>query len=249
MNRIGSTPMFKNEVAHSGGMDVIRILLVDDHDIFLAGLHLLLRDHPGFLVVGQAHNQAEALKAVDLRPDIILLDLDLGGESGLDILLDLMKIADGARVLVLTGVPDSEFHVRAVCLGAMGVVHKLDSPIVLIKAIRKVYAGEAWLNRTMVATAMRQFHANQRQKPDPEKSKIASLTARELDVIAAIGEGLRNKAIAERLFISEKTVRHYLTSIFNKLEVNDRLELIIYAYQHGLAKVPLPTRPSLDIAV
>jgi len=124
-----------------------------------------------------------------------------------------------------------------VCLGAIGVVLKLEAARILTKAIRKVHAGEAWLNRTMVANAMSELQTKERKDRDPEQSKIASLTARESEIIALIGEGLRNKAIAERLYISEKTVRHHLTSIFNKLEVSDRLELIIYAFEHDLAKV------------
>jgi len=153
------------------------------------------------------------------------------------LLPDLLKGVESARVLVLTGVADPELHLRAVCLGAMGVVHKLENPHLLFKDIRKVYAGEAWLNRTMVANAMTLLQARQR-KEDPEAARIASLTVRERDVITLIGEGRRNKAIGERLFISEKTVRHYLTSIYDKLELDDRLELMIFAYQHVLAKVP-----------
>jgi two-component system nitrate/nitrite response regulator NarL len=221
----------------SGIESNIRILLIDDHPIFLAGLRSFLQVEPGLLVIGEARNRNEALAAARQHPDIILLDLDLGSESGADLLPDLMKVADGARVLLLTGVVDPESHLHGVCLGAMGVVHKLEAPDILVKAIRKVHAGEVWLNRTMIASAMIRLQVAHK-KPDPTANKIASLTARELEVIAALGEGLRNREIGQRLFISEKTVRHYLGSIFAKLEVTDRLELMIFAYQHGLAKLP-----------
>src|SRR5437867_2445919 len=132
----------------------IRILLVDDHAIFLAGLRLLLGREPGLKVIGEAHTKAEALEAVRNHPDVILLDLDLGAEKGTDFLPDLVKASEPARVLVLTGVPDPELHLRAVCLGAIGVVHKVEAPRLLLKAIRKVHAGEAWLSQALVTSAM-----------------------------------------------------------------------------------------------
>jgi two-component system, NarL family, nitrate/nitrite response regulator NarL len=234
----------EDAVMGPGSVPVIRILLVDSHTIFLAGLRLLLQSEAGLEIVGEARNAQEARAEAASQPDIILLDLHLGAESGLDLLPDLIKVAEGSKVLILTGVTDTDLHVRAVCLGAMGVVLKFESPQLLLKAIRKVHAGEAWLNRTTVASAMTQLQSR-RRKVDPEMDKIASLTAREREVISLIGEGRRNKAIGERLFISEKTVRHYLTSIFDKLELDDRLELLIYAYQHGLAKIP--SRPTGDL--
>ena len=218
----------------------IRILVIDDHEIFLAGLRLLLQREPGLSVIAEARTKQEAVEAARNRPDIILLDLDLGSCNGTDLLPELMEIAPDARVLVLTGVLDPELHLRAVCLGALGIVVKLEAPRFLMKAIRKVYAGEAWLNRAMVASAMAELQERKQdlKETDPDAVKIDGLTARELEIIALVGEGRRNKAIGERLYISEKTVRHYLTSIFNKLQVADRLELMIYAYQHGLAKLP-----------
>jgi len=223
---------------------VIRGLLIDDHEIFLAALRSLLQREPGFLVIGEARNRTEALEAARQHPNIILLDLVLDSGSGTDLMQDLIKTAEGARIIVLTGVADPDLHLCAVCLGAMGVVHKLEAPELLLKAIRRVYSGEAWLKRTMVASAMTQLQG-QHRKPDPIAANIDTLTPRELEVIAALGEGLRNKGIGERLFLAEKTVRHYLSSIFDKLQVSDRLELMIFAYQHGLAKVPsLPNSPT-----
>ena len=216
----------------------IRILLVDDHELFLSGMRLLIENEPGLSVVGQAVNRTSALDVARLRPDIILLDLDLGNEVSLDFLTDLLRVGVSSRVVVVTALPDPELHLRAVRLGAMGVVLKVEVVSTLFKAIRKVYAGEVWLNRSMVATVMTEFVQPSKRKTDPEAVKIASLTERELEVIALLGEGRRNKQIGERLFISEKTVRHYLTSIFDKLEVSDRLDLMIYSYKHGLAKMP-----------
>jgi len=216
----------------------IRILLVDDHQIFLTGLQLLIEKEPDMIVVGTAGNGAETLALMQEHPDIVLLDLDLGNESGIDFLPQLIEPEEPPRVIIVTGVPDPELHLRAVRLGALGVVLKLDSAGLLVKAIRKVHGGEMWLNRPMISTVMTELIHARAKKMDSEALKIAELTVREREVIALVAEGMRNRQIGERLFISEKTVRHYLTSVFDKLGVADRLALMIYSFQHGLAKIP-----------
>lgn len=217
----------------------IRVLLIDCQLLFLTGLSALMADEPGLVVIGQATNRVEALDAARLMPDVILLEPMLGAESGLDFLPDLLRIATEARILVLTTELDFDLHLRAVRLGAVGVVPKTEPAITLFKAIRKVHTGEVWLNRSIMAAVISDFRdGGLEKKPRPEAAKIASLTDRELEVIGLIGEGRKNKQIGERLFISEATVRHHLTSIFEKLGVADRLELMIYAYQHGLATLP-----------
>src|SRR2546422_6519362 len=214
----------------------IRILIVDDHAVMRMGLRLLLEGQPDLLVVGEAATGAEALTAATgVPPDVIVLDLDLGGESAIDILPALCTAAPRARVLILTGVRDPDLHRQAVRCGARGLIRKETAAGVLLQAIRKVQAGEGWLERTMMATILDEIQSASMAPPrDPETAKIATLTARERDVIARIGEGLKNRDIARHLRISETTVRHYLTVIFAKLEVTDRLELAVYAYHHGL---------------
>lgn len=218
----------------------VRIVLVDDHTVVRAGLRMLIESRPGLQVVGEAATASEALiVAREAQPDIILLDLDLGGDNGLDILPELFTTAKQARVLMLTGVRDPEEHHRAVRLGAMGVVLKEKAADDLLKAIEKVYAGEVWLDGALMARVLgRSGPVGEVTPVNPETARIGSLTEREREVIALICEGLQNKLIGERLFISETTVRHHLTSIFDKLGVANRLELVIYAYRHGLAKLP-----------
>ena len=215
----------------------IRVVIVDDHAVVRTGLRMLIESRPGIIVVGEAGNGAEALAVVArTQPDIIVLDLDLGGESGLDCFPELRTAASTARVLVLTGVRDPELHRRAVRLGSMGLVLKEKAADVLLQAIEKVHAGEVWLEPAMIASVLGEMTGTRAsQLLDPEAAKIASLTEREREVVTLISQGLRNKQIAERLGISETTVRHHLTSIFAKLEVTDRLELVIYTYRHGLA--------------
>jgi len=216
----------------------ITILLIDDHTVMRLGLRLLIENQQGLKVVGEASGRADALKLAEReQPDIILLDLTLPGTDGIDLIPELLAIAKDSRILVLTGVLEPEAHKRAMRLGAMGVVLKEKAPEVLIKAIEKVHEGEIWLDRAMVANV---FCATSRfrevKKHDPETAKIATLTEREREVIALIGEGLRNRQIADRLFISEGTVRNHLTTVFSKLEVSDRFELLIYSYRHAIAK-------------
>lgn len=216
-------------------MTPIRIVLVDDHCVVRAGLRLVIESRPGMQVVGEASNCREALAAAATSsPDLVLLDLDLDGEDGLALVPDLATAAPGAHVLVLTGVRDPDVHRRAVLGGAMGLVLKDRAAETVIKAIEKVHAGEIWFDRALIADVLRERIRPGEAHEDPEAAKIATLTGREREVIALIGEGLRNREIGDRLAIAEPTVRHHLTSIFGKLGVTDRTELLIYAYKHKL---------------
>jgi len=219
--------------------DPIRVLLVEDHAVVRAGLRMLIESWPRVVVVGEAGDRDGALLlTAEQQPHIILLDLDLGGESGLDFLPQLLDQAPGTHVLLLTGVDDPAQYQRAVRLGALGVVRKDQAASVLLKAIERVHAGEAWLDRALVARVLSDLARPAEPPPNPEAAAIASLTDRECQVIQLICEGLQNKLIADRLAISEATVRHHLTSIFSKLRLSSRLELVIYAYQHDLARPP-----------
>ena len=190
-------------------------------------------------VVAMTGTASEALSlAAREQPDIIVLDLMLGDEDGLDFLPQLCKTSPNSRVLILTGVQGTDAHRMAIRRGAMGIVLKQQAADLLLKAIRKVHAGEVWIDRSMMSSVLSDVRNERHEEADPEAGKITSLTPREREVIALVSEGLKNKLIGERLFISETTVTHHLSSIFSKLDVSDRLELIIYAFRHGLAKVP-----------
>jgi two-component system nitrate/nitrite response regulator NarL len=221
----------------------IGVLIVDDHAVVRTALRMFLESQAGLTVVGEVARPAEALeRARQTHPDVILLDLDLGDANGLDLLPHLRTAAPAAQVLVLTGVRDVDMHRRAVRLGAVGIVRKERAADVLLAAIAKVYAGEVWLDRALIARVLGEMTQGGKAPPaDPEAPKIAALTAREREVIALVGQGHRNRQVADRLCISEATVRHHLTSIYAKLHVGDRLALTIYAYRHGLASL-LPQR-------
>lgn len=218
----------------------IRVLLVDDHAVVRAGLRMIIQSRAGMTIIGEAGNRDDALSlAASEHPNIILLDLDLGADSGMNLIAELLAAASEARIIILTGLRDPEAHRQAVLLGAMGIVKKEKAAEVLITAIERVHLGEAWLDPPLMAGVLSEMtRSSKGRKTDPEADKIAALTNREREVIVLVGEGIKSKEIAGRLFISETTVRHHLTSIFDKLGVADRVELLIYAYRHGLASPP-----------
>jgi len=219
----------------------IRLLLVCSQLIARAGLRLLIEQSSDVIVVGEAANLAEAIGLAELEsPDIILLDLSTTNQDKLDSFQAIVSASRGARVLVLGEAQDHELCQLAVRLGATGVVFKDGSPEILIKAISRVHAGEAWIDRFTIATVLTEFsRGNIRPVVSQAEEDVATLTNREREVITLVALGLRNKQIAQRLFISDITVRHHLTSAFSKLGVGDRFELMIYAYRHGLADLPV----------
>jgi DNA-binding NarL/FixJ family response regulator len=222
-------------------------LLVDSQALLRAGLRLILEKEPELAVIDETSSREEALEGARLRPDIILLNLNADGGPDLDLLPDLLIVAEGARVVVLIGDFDIEWRLRIVRLGVKGLVQKTEPPDRLIAAIKRVHAGEVWLDPRTVSHVLDDLlYAGEAKQSNGVLSNGVRLTGRERDIIALIGEGLKNKQIAERLCISEPTVRHYLTSIFEKLGVKDRQGLIVYAYQHGLAKPPAVTGQPLS---
>jgi len=218
-------------------IQIIRVLLIEDHAIVRVGLRLLIESRPDLMVVGEAANSTDALAlAAREQPDVILLDLDLGAENGLDLLPGLRTVAGQARVLVLTGMRDVQGHRLAIRRGARGLVHKEQVPEVLLKAISKVHAGEVWLDRAMLTSVLDEIAVGETRPANAEAARIITLTEREREVIALVGEGLKNKQIGIRLSITETTVGHHLTSIFAKLGVEGRLELVLFAHRHNITK-------------
>lgn len=218
----------------------IRILLIDDHMIIREGLRDLISGRPGMKVVGDAGTREEALRLASAeQPDVVVLDLDLGKDSGIELLPELLRVATDASVIILTGTRDVEQRDRAIELGAKGVVLKENGAMELLSAIEKVYhTGDYWLEPGATRRLFDKRRAReQEQRPDPEATKIASLTPTERELIAYIGEGLDNREIAARMHVAESTVRNNLTRIYDKLEIKGgRLGLLVYAYRHGLVK-------------
>jgi DNA-binding NarL/FixJ family response regulator len=214
---------------------LVRILLVDDHAMFREGVKLLLQRESNLDVIGEAGSPEEALDlAAREQPNLVLLDVDLSGHDGLDLIEGLQASAPTSDIIVLTGMRDAALQARALRAGARGFVQKEHTGELVLRAIQKVRAGEIWFDRNTVGAAVSRLVSGE---PD-EDTQVGALTARERDIARLVGEGLKNDAIAERLFISEKTVRNHLTVIFDKVGVRDRLHLAIYAYRRGLARLP-----------
>lgn len=214
----------------------IRILLVDDHKTMLWGLERLIQaEGDAFQLVGSASDGVEA-KALcaEFKPDIVLLDLDLKGSSSIDFLPALIENGT-SKVVILSANRDQATLAAAVKAGARGVVSKEAPTDDVLAAVRKVHGGELWLDQTLMQALLGQLVAPS-PKADPEAQRIASLTAREREVIGMIvqGKGALNKELADRAAISERTLRNHLSTIYQKLDVANRLELYVYATTHGL---------------
>jgi len=218
--------------------NTIRIVLIDDHKSFMEGLAMVINSQtPAMEVVGMASNRAEAMTAVvNSKPDLVLMDMDLGDSISLDFLPELLE-KTSAKVLMLTGVQAPDLHDSAIVKGARGVLLKGESAKTILKAIEKVHAGEIWASNTMLTRVLNQM--NNRKKPiDLEAEKIADLTQREREIITALltFEGSTNEEIARQLFVSTSTLKNHLTTIYSKLGVKNRVQLMKYALTHKLDK-------------
>lgn len=217
----------------------IRVLLVDDHKTMLWGLERLIEsENPRMQVIGKATNKAETFAILKLsKPDVILLDLDLNGENSLDFLEELLQESQ-ARVLVFTGLQDPVVHQRAIINGASGVVLKNENADVILRAIKYVHAGELWFDRAATSRLLRSLNAPVTTfNKASQHNKIAALTPKERQVITAMAliPGARNKVVADRLCMSEHTLRNHLTGIYAKLDLENRLELCMFAIEHKLS--------------
>ena len=217
----------------------IRVLIIDDHKIIRDGLRDLIESRQGMMVVGDVGRSIDALRVAAREPlDIIVLDLDLGEESGLSLIPELLKVSGDVGIIILTGLRDAEKRDQAMELGAKGMVLKEEGATELLSAIEKVYlTGEYWLEPGAARRLLEKRRSRTSEKSDPEMEKIGKLTTREREIIALVGEGLENKEIAERLSptIAESTVRNNLSTIYDKLDIKGgRLGLLIFAYKHGL---------------
>jgi DNA-binding NarL/FixJ family response regulator len=214
-------------------MSSLSILLVDDHEVVRLGLRSLLDHHPGFEVIGEASAEAEAVqKALELRPDLILMDIRLSGGSGVDACQQIMLELPETKVVMLTSYAEDEMLFAAIRAGAAGYVLKQVGSNDLIRSIEAASRGEATLDPSLTQRVFSEIrHSIQKE----EAAAFGDLTAQEMQVLALIAEGKTNREIATDLFLSEGTVRNYVSSILSKLGVSNRAEAAAYAIQHHLA--------------
>ena len=226
----GSVP---EEVHVEKTFDELRVLLVDDHDLFRSGLVNLLSEH-GLHVVGEAQNGDVALRLVrELAPDVVIMDLNMPGPSGVDVIRQMTSIAPLTRVVVLTISADDSDVINAVMGGACGYLLKDSSVDQLIAGIHSAAAGESLIS-PQIAAKMLQILRAQRSSVDAAETIRAELSEREIEVLKLIASGNDNAEIARALFISPKTVKNHISNILMKLQMENRIQAAVYAVRSGI---------------
>ena len=212
-------------------MPSITLVLADDHPIVLHGLHQLFSSESGFEVLATCRDGREALSAVRAhRPDVLVLDLRLPDMDGLSVLRELHEEGSRTRTVVLTAFLDERTVSQAVRLGAAGIVLKDSAPSALLDCVKRVRAGGSWFDADLLAFTLQRTL----RRDEAERGIAATLTQREIEIVRMVADGLRNKAIAERLEITEGTVKIHLHNIYTKLGVDGRVDLVRYAQRSQL---------------
>ena len=210
----------------------IRVLVADDQSMVRAGLRLLLTGEEDIEVVAEASNGLEAVdKAARFDPNVILMDIRMPELDGLEATRRILAADDAARILILTTFDLDEYVYEALRSGASGFVLKDDPPEQLIAAVRTVAAGDSLLSPAITKRVIREFTRKPRQEPPEE---LDDLSERERDVFRLIARGLSNAEIGQELFIGETTVKTHITHILQKLNLRDRVQAVVLAYQTGI---------------
>jgi two-component system nitrate/nitrite response regulator NarL len=223
---------------------MIKLLIADSYPVIRAGLRSILSSSSEIHVVGEAHDVNEAVeRTLELSPDVVITDLKLASSEGLSVLRTLHTRAPQAKVILFTASENKDDYIEAMKLGCCGILPKDASPGMIVKSIQKVQAGEIWLDSNTTAAVIRQFAAPM-DSPlaqvvgNAKPRERAQLSQREREIIVLIAQGYKNKEIAEKMFITEQTVKNHLHNVFDKLGVSDRLELALYAIHNSLHLKP-----------
>lgn len=211
----------------------IEVMIVDDHALMREGLKKLIELEDDIKVISQAENGEEALKLLmSVEPDIVLMDINMPKLNGIETLRKMRDSGIRAKVMMLTIHDDREYIYETMKMGANGYLLKDSDSDTLVEGIRKVNAGEKFIQSSLLKTM--EYRAEEDTRAE---DMINSLTKREYEVLILIAEGLNNRTIAERLFISEKTVKNHISNIFKKLEVKDRVQATIFTFKNNLKKL------------
>lgn len=212
----------------------VEFLIVDDHPIFRYGLRRLLESEPGFKVAGEAGDGRQAIAlARELSPHVVILDLGLPDRDGLEVLHELSALDPRPRIVILTVAIERPNIARAFQLGASAIVLKEAASELLIESVRTVLTGGYWVGRETVSDVVQLLQRFLPRGTGPTRQNFG-LSPREIQVVAAIAAGYSNREIAHKLSLSEQTVKHHVTNIFDKVGVSNRMELVLFAVSHKL---------------
>lgn len=212
--------------------------IADDEPVYRLGLMRLLEAESDISPVGEASNGMEAMLLLErYEPDVLLLDLQMPVMDGIEVLSEASKRKQvNTRIIVMMTSGERDKAVRAVRLGARGILFKDADASLLIKSIRKVNAGEVWIDNPILSQALESL-VTKPSTPAAGADRDQRLSNREMEVVRCVAMGLRNKEVADKLGVSEATIKNHLTSVYSKLGVSDRLELILYAIHNRLIRV------------
>jgi DNA-binding NarL/FixJ family response regulator len=238
------------------GMLRRRVLLVEDHPMYRRGLRRLLEETGRYQVIGEAENGHQAIHQADVHsPDMIVLDVQLPGVTGLKVARVLRKQNEEVKLFFLTMHMDDERLFDAIRAGAVAFLTKDMDPESLLEALRRVAAGENLINQLVLARpqlawrVLSEFRslAND-DAEEAARESFLPLSAREIEVLDCVAQGLSNKEIADELFVTEQTVKNHMTSVLRKLDVNDRVQAVLYAVKHGWIEIGPQSYPAAQVA-
>ena len=213
---------------------IIKVIVVDDHSLIREGLNRIISFEEDLIITGEFSNGEELLKNIDIKEcNVILLDINMPIKSGIETLKELKAVSNEIKVVMLTVENDRKTIMQAIELGADAYISKESAGAEVVNAIRNVYEGEKYIDKSLIKVMFSDFKKDASIKND-EKDNLNFLTNRELNILFEISRGLKNKEIAEKLFLSEKTIKNYITSIFKKIEVEDRVQATIFAIRNNI---------------
>ncbi|WP_416197638.1 MAG: Two component transcriptional regulator, LuxR family [Sporanaerobacter sp.] len=215
----------------------ITVMIADDHVLLREGLKQILELEDDINVIGQAGDGEETVeKALECKPDVILLDINMPKSNGIDALRRLKDLGINSKIIMLTIHDDRGYLLETMKMGANGYVLKDSDADSLIKAIRDVKNGKTYIQPSVASILVEELNSEETDKSGDYK-KVQSLTKREYEVLTLIAEGLNNREIADRLFISEKTVKNHVSNIFKKIDVSDKIQAAIFAYKNNIKTI------------
>ncbi|MBS5939800.1 response regulator transcription factor [Clostridium sp.] len=214
--------------------NIIKVIVVDDHSLIREGLNRIISFEEDLMITGEFSNGEELLKNIDIKEcNVVLLDINMPIKSGIETLKELKVVSNEIKVVMLTVENDRKTIMQAIELGADAYILKESAGAEVVNAIRNVYEGEKYIDKSLIKVMFSDFKKDASIKNN-EKDNLNFLTNRELNILFEISRGLKNKEIAEKLFLSEKTIKNYITSIFKKIEVEDRVQATIFAIRNNI---------------